>query len=310
MGEECRTDCNELSVYNSCTSMERLRQQASPLVPRGQGVEVDEAGMVSARMRLLYDYRAPAGTRWSPTTEQLRELQALFHEGGMRTPTTAQISRIAARLRAHGRIEGRNVFYWSQNQKARERKRKLLEEEEEEAISSGGSIGLTGCATHGQAMQQQQQQRSTRQAKATLRRPYEDHPKAAEDERSEVSDSNAAVSAFRAAQSIQYIGNTESGAATCHPPAAVIATRIHMCRDGANAVYDQLDEVESASSTPSARSTSRSGDRPLLLFPLSPQQEEPPLRCCNHIQAQHSSILPPPAPSLTSSLLDLKLAID
>ncbi|KAH6558439.1 hypothetical protein KP509_1Z063700 [Ceratopteris richardii] len=84
-----------------------------------------DGDIVSPRMRLLYDYRAPAGTRWSPTAEQLRELLALFHIGGIRTPTTAQISHITARLRGYGRIEGRNVFYWFQNQKARERKRRL-----------------------------------------------------------------------------------------------------------------------------------------------------------------------------------------
>ncbi|MCO5551330.1 hypothetical protein L7F22_004831 [Adiantum nelumboides] len=136
MGEAC---CPTCYVDHDCSAL-RWQQPAAELLRSGDAGardaiagpsrtalgQVQQAGdMVSARMRLLYDYRAPAGTRWSPTAEQLRELLALFHIGGVRTPTTAQISRITARLRAHGRIEGRNVFYWFQNQKARERKRRL-----------------------------------------------------------------------------------------------------------------------------------------------------------------------------------------
>nr|AKG26778.1 Wuschel-like protein [Adiantum capillus-veneris] len=133
MAEQC---CRECYADQECSA--RGWHPASELLRSGSGAVAGCGDImvgppsrspcpdtVSARMRLLYDYRAPAGTRWSPTAEQLRELLALFHIGGVRTPTTAQISRITARLRAHGRIEGRNVFYWFQNQKARERKRRL-----------------------------------------------------------------------------------------------------------------------------------------------------------------------------------------
>lgn len=62
-------------------------------------------------------------TRWSPTPEQLHALKEMYQRG-IRTPTTKQIHLIAAKLRRFGRIEGKNVFYWFQNHKARERQRR------------------------------------------------------------------------------------------------------------------------------------------------------------------------------------------
>ena len=62
------------------------------------------------------------GTRWNPTQEQIRILEELYR-GGMRTPNAQQIERITAELGKYGRIEGKNVFYWFQNHKARERQR-------------------------------------------------------------------------------------------------------------------------------------------------------------------------------------------
>ncbi|KAK1263222.1 WUSCHEL-related homeobox 1 [Acorus gramineus] len=59
-------------------------------------------------------------TRWSPTEDQLRMLEEMYRRG-LRTPTAEQIQRIAEDLRRFGRIEGKNVFYWFQNHKARER---------------------------------------------------------------------------------------------------------------------------------------------------------------------------------------------
>ncbi|XP_038975040.1 WUSCHEL-related homeobox 4 [Phoenix dactylifera] len=64
----------------------------------------------------------PGGTRWNPTPEQIRVLEALYR-GGMRTPNAHQIERITGELSKHGRIEGKNVFYWFQNHKARERQK-------------------------------------------------------------------------------------------------------------------------------------------------------------------------------------------
>ncbi|XP_052204234.1 WUSCHEL-related homeobox 6-like [Diospyros lotus] len=66
--------------------------------------------------------------RWCPTPEQLHDLEEMYWSG-IRTPTADQIQQIAEKLRRFGRIEGKNVFYWFQNHKARERqkRRRLLE---------------------------------------------------------------------------------------------------------------------------------------------------------------------------------------
>ncbi|KAL0323036.1 UNVERIFIED_CONTAM: WUSCHEL-related homeobox 4 [Sesamum angustifolium] len=44
-------------------------------------------------------------------------------QGGMRTPNAQQIEQITAQLGKYGKIEGKNVFYWFQNHKARERQK-------------------------------------------------------------------------------------------------------------------------------------------------------------------------------------------
>ncbi|KAI3420654.1 Homeobox domain-containing protein, partial [Psidium guajava] len=65
-----------------------------------------------------------SSTRWTPTTDQIRILKDLYYNYGVRSPTADQIQRISARLRQYGKIEGKNVFYWFQNHKARERQKK------------------------------------------------------------------------------------------------------------------------------------------------------------------------------------------
>ncbi|XP_010274717.1 PREDICTED: WUSCHEL-related homeobox 1-like [Nelumbo nucifera] len=62
-------------------------------------------------------------SRWNPTPEQLRTLEELYR-CGTRTPTAEQIQHITAQLRRFGKIEGKNVFYWFQNHKARERQKR------------------------------------------------------------------------------------------------------------------------------------------------------------------------------------------
>lgn len=62
------------------------------------------------------------GTRWNPTGEQIEILEKLYR-GGMRTPNAQQIEQITMQLGKFGKIEGKNVFYWFQNHKARERQR-------------------------------------------------------------------------------------------------------------------------------------------------------------------------------------------
>ncbi|KAF7830980.1 WUSCHEL-related homeobox 5 [Senna tora] len=58
--------------------------------------------------------------RWNPTSEQVKLLTHLF-KSGLRTPTTDQIQNISSQLSFYGKIESKNVFYWFQNHKARER---------------------------------------------------------------------------------------------------------------------------------------------------------------------------------------------
>ncbi|MED6218963.1 wuschel- homeobox [Stylosanthes scabra] len=61
--------------------------------------------------------------RWNPTAEQVEVLSSLFRSG-LRTPTTDQIQRISNHLSFYGKIESKNVFYWFQNHKARDRHNK------------------------------------------------------------------------------------------------------------------------------------------------------------------------------------------
>ncbi|XP_042425271.1 protein WUSCHEL-like [Zingiber officinale] len=67
-----------------------------------------------------------SSTRWIPTSDQIRILRDLYYNSGLRSPNADQIQRISARLRQYGKIEGKNVFYWFQNHKARERQKKRL----------------------------------------------------------------------------------------------------------------------------------------------------------------------------------------
>ncbi|CAH8296539.1 unnamed protein product [Eruca vesicaria subsp. sativa] len=67
-----------------------------------------------------------SSSRWSPTKEQITLLENLYKEG-IRTPSADQIHQITGRLREHGHIEGKNVFYWFQNHKARQRQKQKQE---------------------------------------------------------------------------------------------------------------------------------------------------------------------------------------
>ncbi|KAL6552493.1 hypothetical protein OROHE_007857 [Orobanche hederae] len=62
-------------------------------------------------------------SRWNPTPEQLQTLEELYR-WGTRTPSAEQIQQITSQLRRYGKIEGKNVFYWFQNHKARERQKR------------------------------------------------------------------------------------------------------------------------------------------------------------------------------------------
>ncbi|KAJ9550073.1 hypothetical protein OSB04_022616 [Centaurea solstitialis] len=65
---------------------------------------------------------SPVAGRWNPTKEQITMLENLY-EQGLRTPTAEQIQQITTRLQTYGHIEGKNVFYWFQNHKARQRQK-------------------------------------------------------------------------------------------------------------------------------------------------------------------------------------------
>ncbi|XP_020596671.1 protein WUSCHEL-like [Phalaenopsis equestris] len=67
-----------------------------------------------------------SSARWIPTGDQIRILRDLYYNYGVRSPSAEQIQRISAKLRQYGKIEGKNVFYWFQNHKARERQKKRL----------------------------------------------------------------------------------------------------------------------------------------------------------------------------------------
>nr|GMD64479.1 WUSCHEL-related homeobox 3-like [Ipomoea batatas] len=60
--------------------------------------------------------------RWSPTPEQLMVLQELYRRG-LRNPNAFQVRTITSHLALYGKIETKNVFYWFQNHKARDRQR-------------------------------------------------------------------------------------------------------------------------------------------------------------------------------------------
>lgn len=53
-------------------------------------------------------------------------LEELYRRG-IKTPTAQQIRQVTALLRHFGKIEGKNVFYWFQNHRARERQKRRRE---------------------------------------------------------------------------------------------------------------------------------------------------------------------------------------
>ncbi|KAG8066581.1 hypothetical protein GUJ93_ZPchr0004g39851 [Zizania palustris] len=106
------------SVMHHHPQQQQQQQQRQRQVSSG-GEDRGGAGVSAAVCR-------PSGTRWTPTSEQIRILRELYYSCGIRSPNSEQIQRIAAMLRQYGRIEGKNVFYWFQNHKARERQKKRL----------------------------------------------------------------------------------------------------------------------------------------------------------------------------------------
>ncbi|KAL6200055.1 hypothetical protein ACLB2K_029837 [Fragaria x ananassa] len=63
-----------------------------------------------------------SSSRWCPTPEQLMILEEMYR-AGVRTPNASQIQHITTQVSYYGKIEGKNVFYWFQNHKARDRQK-------------------------------------------------------------------------------------------------------------------------------------------------------------------------------------------
>ncbi|KAH0971119.1 hypothetical protein GBA52_023275 [Prunus armeniaca] len=83
-----------------------------------------------------------SSTRWTPTSDQIRILKDLYYNNGVRSPSAEQIQRISARLRQYGKIEGKNVFYWFQNHKARERQKKRFIDVPAPPIMQRSGLGI------------------------------------------------------------------------------------------------------------------------------------------------------------------------
>lgn len=81
-----------------------------------------QQGQTQAQAQAAQQPVVAGSTRWCPTPEQLMILEEMYR-GGLRTPSASQIQQITAHLACYGRIEGKNVFYWFQNHKARERQK-------------------------------------------------------------------------------------------------------------------------------------------------------------------------------------------
>lgn len=78
---------------------------------------------VTEQSKREFDVPTLVSSRWNPTPEQLQTLEELYRRG-TRTPSAEQIQHITSQLRRFGKIEGKNVFYWFQNHKARERQKR------------------------------------------------------------------------------------------------------------------------------------------------------------------------------------------
>ncbi|KAG5602906.1 hypothetical protein H5410_034276 [Solanum commersonii] len=63
-----------------------------------------------------------ARARWKPTPQQLMILQDMYKKG-LTNPNSCQVQMITSHLSMFGKIQWKNVFYWFQNHKARDRQK-------------------------------------------------------------------------------------------------------------------------------------------------------------------------------------------
>ncbi|CAI9786902.1 unnamed protein product [Fraxinus pennsylvanica] len=134
-------ECNDSGEFNSIQSSFNGRKFRS-LVPKqvsaaatsprsltllNQGTDLvvnhHLAAMTEQSKREFSTQQFVVSSRWNPAPEQLQTLEELYRRG-TRTPTAEQIQLITAQLRQYGKIEGKNVFYWFQNHKSRERQKR------------------------------------------------------------------------------------------------------------------------------------------------------------------------------------------
>ncbi|XP_062020841.1 protein WUSCHEL-like [Rosa rugosa] len=89
-----------------------------------------------------------SNTRWLPTTDQIRILNELYDDKGVKSPTVEQVQRITLQLKWYGQIENKNVFYWFQNQRAREKlkKKKLTSDVQVPKQRSGLEVKFQVCS--------------------------------------------------------------------------------------------------------------------------------------------------------------------
>ncbi|KAJ4973382.1 hypothetical protein NE237_006556 [Protea cynaroides] len=137
--------CNDGNGYNmSADSFNGRRLR--PLMPRPTCLthDIHDSDLFPLNTHLAsimeqskgeFSTQPVVSSRWNPTTEQLRVLEDLYRRG-TRTPTADQIQHITAQLRRYGKIEGKNVFYWFQNHKARERQKRRRQLESAAAAAS------------------------------------------------------------------------------------------------------------------------------------------------------------------------------
>ncbi|KAM1129729.1 hypothetical protein ACFX13_040193 [Malus domestica] len=119
---------NRSAIYGSHDFLTQYHQLAgiiyklATLLPEVV-VNIDAMAERNKRSEFLNTPQVVVSSRWNPTPEQLRALEELYRRG-TRTPSAEQIQHITAQLRKYGKIEGKNVFYWFQNHKARERQKR------------------------------------------------------------------------------------------------------------------------------------------------------------------------------------------
>ncbi|KAG4162959.1 hypothetical protein ERO13_D01G144500v2 [Gossypium hirsutum] len=136
MGYPHITDLNLSHSFNIAkpSPLDPNPTNTTNLLALNHGDLASNANEGSPTTELNSQQQQPLGSsRWNPTPEQLLTLEELYRRG-TRTPSAAQIQQIATRLRRFGKIEGKNVFYWFQNHKARERqkRRRQLKTEEQQ----------------------------------------------------------------------------------------------------------------------------------------------------------------------------------